>query len=421
MLQSHSPLNAKRLSIYISESDKWHAQALHAALLAVLKEQGIINATLLRGMAGFGAHSRIQSTSLEVLSMDLPIVIEAIDYPDKIKAVLDTIYPMVKVGLITLEDVQIIKVAHRPINPLPVNRPISECMTKKVISFFHNQTVGEAWKIMLQNNLKAAPIVDAEGLVVGIITDQDLLERAGIQHRLSVAIRRPEEKIRQELIELDKSPIRLADVMSKPVVTISVDESLGTAVSTMTRRNLKRLPVINQEKELVGVISRLDVLRQVLNLDVQENKLNFTPAQVKTAGDIMQPKIPVVGLDADLTEIIQTMNTHASHRVIVLDDRGRAAGLISDSDLFTRVQSQKHAGILDAFRKQGKAPDGKECAADLMSPDPLCAAPDISIVEAIRLMLKASRKWLLVIDADAQPLGLVDRQALLIALSPDNP
>jgi CBS domain-containing protein len=400
MLQSHSPLNAKRLSIYISESDKWHAQALHAALLAVLKEQGIINATLLRGMAGFGAHSRIQSTSLEVLSMDLPIVIEAIDYPDKIKAVLDTIYPMVKVGLITLEDVQIIKVAHRPINPLPVNRPISECMTKKVISFFHNQTVGEAWKIMLQNNLKAAPIVDAEGLVVGIITDQ---------------------KIRQELIELDKSPIRLADVMSKPVVTISVDESLGTAVSTMTRRNLKRLPVINQEKELVGVISRLDVLRQVLNLDVQENKLNFTPAQVKTAGDIMQPKIPVVGLDADLTEIIQTMNTHASHRVIVLDDRGRAAGLISDSDLFTRVQSQKHAGILDAFRKQGKAPDGKECAADLMSPDPLCAAPDISIVEAIRLMLKASRKWLLVIDADAQPLGLVDRQALLIALSPDNP
>lgn len=421
MLLSHSPLNAKRICIYISESDKWHAQPLHAALLKVLKDQGIAGATLLRGMAGFGAHSRMQSTSLEVLSMDLPIIIEAIDRVEKIEAVLALIYPMVTEGLITLEDVQIAKYTHRYLNPLPVDRPISECMTKNVISFFHNQTVGEAWKIMLQNNFKAAPIVDVEGQVVGMITDQDLLDRAGLQHRLSIAIRLPSDRIQYELIELDKSPIRLADVMSKPVFTVTDDDFLSKAVSMMTQHNLKRLPVINKEKVLVGIISRLDVLRQVLDLKIQEEIPCIPPAEPTLIGEIMQPKIPIVGLDADLSEIIETMNAHASHRVIVCDDRGRAAGLISESDLFTRIPPQKHAGILKALSKKAKAPEGDETANHLMSPNPLCATADISIIEAVRLMLTASRKWLLVIDEYEQPLGFVDRQALLCALSPDLP
>jgi CBS-domain-containing membrane protein/PII-like signaling protein len=421
MLLSHSPLNAKRICIYISESDKWHSQPLYAALLKVLKDQGIAGATLLRGMAGFGAHSRMQSTSLEVLSMDLPIIIEAVDRIEKIEAVLELIYPMVTEGLITLEDVQIAKYTHRYLNPLPVDRPVSMCMTQNVISFFHNQTVGEAWKIMLQNNLKAAPIVDVEGQVVGIITDQDLLERAGLQHRLSIAIRLPDDRIHHELMELDKSPIRLADVMSKPVFTVSADDPLLKAVTLMTQQNLKRLPVINKEKELVGIISRLDVLRQVLDLKIQDEVPCIPPAQGKSVGEIMQLKIPMVGLDANLSEIIETMNAHASRRIIVCDDQGRAAGLISETDLFTRIQPQKHAGILKALSKKAKAPEGDETANKLMSPNPLCAKADLSIVEAVRLMLSTSRKWLLVIDEYEQPLGYVDRQALLTALSPDLP
>ena len=421
MSLSHSPIQAKRICIYISESDRWHAQPLHAALLTLLKDEGIASATLLRGMAGLGANQRIQSTSLELLSMDLPIIIEAIDYTEKIEAVLEKIYPMVREGTITLEDIQILKSTHSYLNPLPVNRPVSECMTKNVISFFHNQTVGHAWKIMLQHNLKAAPVVNAQGQVVGIITDQDLLERAGVSHRLSIAIRLPEENIRQELFRLDKSPVSLADVMSKPVVTVSANESLGKAVSIMDQFNLKRLPVTNKEDELVGILSRLDVLRQVLDFEIKESPLHLPPGKVKTVGEIMQPKIPKVGLDANLSDIIQTMNVHQSHRIIVFDDQGRAAGLISESDLFTRVPSRKHAGILDALRKKGKAPEGKESAVDLMSPNPLCAAPNLPIPEAIRLMLKSARKWLVVIDENEKPLGLVDRQTLLIALTPDDP
>jgi CBS domain-containing protein len=412
---------AKRLCIYISESDRWRSQSLHVALLAVLKDQGIAGATLYRGMAGFGAHSRLQSTALEVLSIDLPIVLEAVDSAKKIEAVLDTLYPMVREGLITLEDVSIIKYTHRLLNPLPVDRLVSECMTAEVIAFSPDQSVGQAWKIMLQNQIKSAPIINAQSRVVGIITDQDLLERAGIQQRLSIAIRLPQESVQLELQELEKSTLKLQDVMSQPVHTLYDHDPLAKAIPLMTRHSLKRLPVVNKENKLVGVLSRLDVLRQVMDLPAADETAHNPENTGKTIGEIMQTPIPMVEQSADIAAIIQTMTAHQSHRLIVVNDQGQAVGLISDSDLFARIQPQKHAGILAALRKRASAPFGDETALDLMSPEPLQAAPDLPIVDAVKLLLGASRKWLLVVDARKIPLGLVDRQALLLALAPESP
>jgi PII-like signaling protein len=80
---------AQRLRIYIGESDRWRSKALDAALLETLRAKGMAGATIFRGVAGFGAHSRIHTTSIEVLSFDLPIVIEVVDTQDNIEAILD--------------------------------------------------------------------------------------------------------------------------------------------------------------------------------------------------------------------------------------------------------------------------------------------------------------------------------------------
>jgi PII-like signaling protein len=205
MPQSHLPQNAQRLCIYISESDQWRSKALHAVLLQILKEHGIAGATVFRGMAGFGAHSRISSTSVEVLSMDLPIVIEAIDTPEKIHSILSIIDPMIREGLITLDDVQLIKYTHRYLNPLPADCYVSECMTKQPITLSPKMTIAEAWKLMLTHALKAIPVIDADEKVVGIVTDEDMLVRAGIQQRLSVALRLPEEARMQQITDLESS------------------------------------------------------------------------------------------------------------------------------------------------------------------------------------------------------------------------
>lgn len=113
MSDSPFPQPARRLRIYINEGDHWHGKPLEAALLDVLREHGAAGATLFRGAAGFGAHRRVHTTSIEVLAFDLPVVIEVIDTPEKAAALLEVIAPMVAKGLITGEDVQVL-LYHRP-------------------------------------------------------------------------------------------------------------------------------------------------------------------------------------------------------------------------------------------------------------------------------------------------------------------
>lgn len=205
---------AKRLRIYISEKDRWRGYSLDVALVETLREHGIAGATVFRGIVGFGAHSLIHTIRIEVLMADLPLVIETIDTPEKIDSVLDVIYPMVREGLITIEDVEIVKYTHRYLNPLPADKLVSEVMTVNVFTLTPESSVQEAWKQMLKHQIKANPVVDTNGEVVGILTDEDLLERAGIQQRLSVAIRMDAEEIQQEIRSLDSSPLKVKDVMT---------------------------------------------------------------------------------------------------------------------------------------------------------------------------------------------------------------
>jgi CBS-domain-containing membrane protein len=404
---------AQRLRIYIGESDRWRGQPLSAVLLETIRSRGLAGATMFRGMAGFGAHSRVRTTQIEVLSIDLPIVIETIDTPENIASILEVVYPMVREGLITVDDIKIVKYTHRYLNPLPADRLVSEVMTRDVVTLNPEISVQQAWKLMIENVVKAMPVIDQKQKVVGILTDEDLLERAGIQQRLSVAVRLDEAEINQELQSLINSPLKVSDVMTHPVVTIQDGESLGFATTQMVKSGLKRLPVTNTEGKLVGVISRLDILRQVAKATEAVHPQYLPSGAVKTVADVMSSNIPMVGQDDDLSTIIDKFATTDSHRLIVVDTEDKAIGLISDSDVVFRVQPGKRQGILDALRNIGKPPVGKETAFDLMSPGPLTAHPDLSVVGATKKLLEESRKWLVVVDDKDKPLGLVDRQILL--------
>ncbi len=98
----------KLLRIFVGESDKWHGQPLYSAIVERLRGYGVAGATVVRGIEGFGAHSRIHTARLLRLSEDLPLVIEVVDQEDRIKAVLPMLDEMVSEGLVTLETVEII-------------------------------------------------------------------------------------------------------------------------------------------------------------------------------------------------------------------------------------------------------------------------------------------------------------------------
>jgi hypothetical protein len=94
--------------IYLGESDRWHGKPLYQAIVERLRERGLAGATVLRGIEGFGAKQHLHSTRILSLSEDLPILIEAVDADDKVRAVLPELDEMVTDGLITLEKVEVI-------------------------------------------------------------------------------------------------------------------------------------------------------------------------------------------------------------------------------------------------------------------------------------------------------------------------
>ena len=98
----------KLLRIFIGESDRWHGKPLYQAIVERVREAGLAGATVLRGIEGFGADSRLHTARLLRLSEDLPVVIEIVDAADKIEEILPALDEMVGEGIVTVERVEVI-------------------------------------------------------------------------------------------------------------------------------------------------------------------------------------------------------------------------------------------------------------------------------------------------------------------------
>jgi PII-like signaling protein len=101
------PHEGHLLRIFIGESDKHQGKPLYEWIVLRARERGLAGATVLRGMLGFGAHSRLHSAKILRLSEDLPIVVEIVDSLEKIDAFLPEIDAAIGEGLATLEKVRI--------------------------------------------------------------------------------------------------------------------------------------------------------------------------------------------------------------------------------------------------------------------------------------------------------------------------
>jgi|SRR5690349_15886893 len=105
------------MRIFIGESDKYQGRPLYQALLERLRAKGLAGATVLRGVAGFGASSKMHTDKVLRLSLDLPLIIEIVETEEAIQSVLPDLDQMIGGGLITLERARV--VMYRPANVRP--------------------------------------------------------------------------------------------------------------------------------------------------------------------------------------------------------------------------------------------------------------------------------------------------------------
>ena len=98
----------KLLRLFIGESDTWHGKPLYQAIVERVRQEGLAGATVVRGIEGFGADSRLHTSRILRLSEDLPVVVEIVDTPEQIDRVVPILDEMVGDGMLTLERVQFV-------------------------------------------------------------------------------------------------------------------------------------------------------------------------------------------------------------------------------------------------------------------------------------------------------------------------
>ena len=99
----------KLLRLFIGESDTWHGKPLYQAIVERVRKEGLAGATVLRGIEGFGADSRLHTSRILRLSEDLPVVIVIIDEEAKLRAFLPQLDELIGEGLVTLDQVEVVR------------------------------------------------------------------------------------------------------------------------------------------------------------------------------------------------------------------------------------------------------------------------------------------------------------------------
>ena len=98
-----------RVRAYFGERDHHNGKPLWSALLEFLRREGAAGATVSRGIAGYGAHSKIHAASIVDLSADLPLVLEWVDTEERVQRLLPALEEMLQGGLITTDPVTIVR------------------------------------------------------------------------------------------------------------------------------------------------------------------------------------------------------------------------------------------------------------------------------------------------------------------------
>ncbi|MFW6097243.1 MAG: DUF190 domain-containing protein [Chloroflexota bacterium] len=412
---------ALRVIIYIGESDRYRGKALYMALLEMLRTEGAAGATVVRGLAGFGPHSRIHTATILTLSEDLPLRLEWVDEPEVVERLLPAIRNMVDDGLITVEEVQVVQYAPgRQADPLA--QPVANVMRTEVTTVSPQTTAADVVTLLLHRGRRSVPVVDGQNHVLGIITDGDLLRRVGLAARLDLQEELSEAQLQKQLAALKDTGKSAADIMTRPVVTVQSSDTVRQAMDIMVQRHLKRLPVVDEQQQLSGWISRVDVMR-TLDYHHQPEEPASQRGKGYSVSDLMYREVPTIAPHASLEEIVQVLERGRYRRAVVVDETEHVVGIITDGDLLRRSRWGRHPGLLARLRSLitgqpavSPLPETEETAADLMSSPVVTITEQTTPAAALRLMMTHQCKRLPVVDDKGHLAGLLGRGSLLQGL-----
>ncbi|MFB7259261.1 CBS domain-containing protein [Streptomyces nojiriensis] len=164
---------------------------------------------------------------------------------------------------------------------------VGDLMTDEVVAVVSATSFKDVAKLLAQHDISGLPVLDDEDRVVGVVSESDLLIRQGTP----VAPHSETSSIAE---------VTAGEVMSTPAVTVHAEETAADAARLMTRRNVERLPVVDEEDRLVGIVTRRDLLRLFLRPDA-EIRRRVIDEVLRDVFDVRADSVEVHVLDGVVT------------------------------------------------------------------------------------------------------------------------
>ena len=415
------------IEIFTSEGVRCQNRILYEDVLAYVRGLKIAaRCTVTKGTEACYEDGVMATQSIVDLSHNMPLKIEIILPSAELDPVLEVLGQMVCEGIVGARELHVYWHKARK-RLLPPQIKVRDIMTPSPKSVQRTTPVDQVVRLLLSQTFTGIPVVDAQERPVGVISQTDLIYRAGMPMRLALMANSEPETV--DMILKSFSEMTAESIMTRPDVHIQEDALLTDGVNLMLEKNVKRLLVVDAWGKLTGIVSRMDVFQTITRESPDWKAVRtgeITVADAHFVSDIMRRDTHTVLPDASVEAVLQMIHTDDIQRVAVVDRTGRLLGLISDRNLLSAF-SDEEPGVWQyltrfvSFSEKGKRQKSlqdrlrRRKAKDVMKKDVITVREDAFIEDAIQIMTEKGIKRLPVVDEDGIYRGMINRDSLLRA------
>lgn len=315
--------------------------------------------------------------------------------------------------------------------PRQTQRRVRDLMRTDVATVTEQTELAEVVRLLVDQGTRLLVVIDRARHVLGVITLSTVLAHDQTFQHLAPGQGTDPAHLEATLRHLLNAPGVAGEVMNRHPFLLRETATLEEAARWMESRHLTRLPVVDEQRGLLGLLDQADLLRHYLDLPPEDSE--HVPAQtptqaeaMQTVGNVIVTPVPVVPEHLPLTDVLTTVQGTPHRRVIVVDASGKALGVIAERDILVAcgVATRRNPLADLAGRFSWTIPQewllhrttpGPLVARQVMPPRLFAVTPTTSLAAALRVMLARRITRLVVVDEQGQPSGLIDRQHVLRA------
>ncbi len=413
------------IEIYSNEEARWQNTALPEAIINLVRDKKIAGRCMIfKGTGACYENGEIATQSILTLSYNMPIKIEILLPTPELDHILPVLTKMIDEGIVGVRDLNVI--CHKTRKRLiPRHIRVRDIMTRQPKKVSLLSPLNEVAQLLLSAIFTGIPVVDEKDHPKGIVTQGDLIYRANMPIRIGLLDESDSNSVDNILNSLSQKYAK--DIMTQPVVTVNEDKRVTSAVDLMLENKVKRLPVVDKEGKLTGMLSRLDVF-QIITKELPDwnhlKKQNIIVENLLHVKDIMRRDTQTVLPGSSIEEVIQVIDTDDIQRIAVVNASGYFMGMISDRDLLMAFSDHRpgiwnYLSKLIPFSEKGKDHDHlqkeirQKTAEEVMETHLITVMEETGIDDAIRLMIENGFKRLPVLDKEGIFKGMISRDSLL--------